>query len=127
MRKLFALNTISKKLLVILMSVALVSTATVTIVFSAYEINSAKEEQVESLDSLSKMLAPNITTALMFDDLEAVQELINPILMRSDVISITVYNQSDEQLAIALSTVQALDHNIEVNTPLKFEKITMVY
>ncbi|MBQ4857868.1 EAL domain-containing protein [Pseudoalteromonas sp. MMG007] len=122
MRKLFALNTISKKLLVILMSVALVSTATVTIVFSAYEINSAKEEQVESLDSLSKMLAPNITTALMFDDLEAVQELINPILMRSDVISITVYNQSDEQLAIALSTVQALDHNIEVNTPLKFEK-----
>ncbi|MCQ8889565.1 EAL domain-containing protein [Pseudoalteromonas carrageenovora] len=121
MKTLFALNTISKKLLVILMSVALASTATVTIVFSAYEINSAKEEQIESLDSLSKMLAPNITTALMFDDLDAVQELINPILMRSDVVSITVYNQSDVQLAVALSTKQELDHSIEVNTPLTFE------
>jgi len=121
MRKLFALNTISKKLLIILMSVALASTATVTIVFSAYEINSAKEEQIESLDSLSKMLAPNITTALMFDDLDAVQELINPILMRSDVISITVYNQRNEQLAIALSKKKELRHSIEVNTPLKFE------
>ncbi|MBB1457267.1 bifunctional diguanylate cyclase/phosphodiesterase [Pseudoalteromonas sp. SG43-5] len=121
MKKLFALNTMSKKLLFILMSVALVSTATVTIVFSAYEITSAKEEQIESLGSLSKMLSPNITTALMFDDIDAVQELINPILIRSDVISILVTSMTGEQLVIAQSEDENMEQSIEVSTPLQLD------
>ncbi|MBB1346873.1 bifunctional diguanylate cyclase/phosphodiesterase [Pseudoalteromonas sp. SG45-2] len=121
MKKLFTLNTMSKKLLFILMSVALVSTATVTIVFSAYEITSAKEEQIESLGSLSKMLSPNITTALMFDDIDAVQELINPILIRSDVISIMVTSVTGEQLVIAQSKDEDMEQNIEVSTPLQLD------
>ena len=121
MKKLFALNTMSKKLLFILMSVALVSTATVTIVFSAYEITSAKEEQIESLGSLSKMLSPNITTALMFDDIDAVQELINPILMRADVISIIVMSTTGEQLAIAHTEDTQTEQSIEVNTLLQLD------
>ncbi|MEL0653714.1 EAL domain-containing protein [Pseudoalteromonas issachenkonii] len=121
MKKLFTLNTISKKLLFILMSVALVSTATVTIVFSAYEITSAKEEQIESLGSLSKMLSPNITTALMFDDIDAVQELINPILIRSDVISIMVTSMTGEQLVIAQSEDEDMEQSIEVSTPLQLD------
>ena len=121
MKKLFALNTMSKKLLFILMSVALVSTATVTIVFSAYEITSAKEEQIESLGSLSKMLSPNITTALMFDDIDAVQELINPILIRSDVISIMVTSMTGEQLVIAQSKDEDMEQSIEVSTPLQLD------
>ena len=111
----------SKKLLFILMSVALVSTATVTIVFSAYEITSAKEEQIESLGSLSKMLSPNITTALMFDDIDAVQELINPILIRSDVISIMVTSMTGEQLVIAQSDDEDMEQSIEVSTPLQLD------
>ncbi|MDN3474945.1 EAL domain-containing protein [Pseudoalteromonas sp. APC 3355] len=121
MKKLFALNTMSKKLLFILMSVALVSTATVTIVFSAYEITSAKEEQIESLGSLSKMLSPNITTALMFDDIDAVQELINPILIRSDVISIMVTSMTGEELVIAQSEDEDMEQSIEVSTPLQLD------
>ncbi|CAM2907603.1 putative bifunctional diguanylate cyclase/phosphodiesterase [Pseudoalteromonas distincta] len=121
MKKLFSLNTMSKKLLFILMSVALVSTATVTIVFSAYEITSAKEEQIESLGSLSKMLSPNITTALMFDDMDAVQELINPILIRSDVISIMVTSMTGEQLVIAQTEDEEVKQSIEVNTPLQLD------
>ena len=121
MKKLFALNTMSKKLLFILMSVALVSTATVTIVFSAYEITSAKEEQIESLGSLSKMLSPNITTALMFNDIDAVQELINPILIRSDVISIMVTSMTGEQLVIAQAENEEIEQSIEVNTPLQLD------
>ncbi|MGO3420960.1 MAG: putative bifunctional diguanylate cyclase/phosphodiesterase [Pseudoalteromonas distincta] len=121
MKKLFALNTMSKKLILILMSVALVSTATVTIVFSAYEITSAKEEQIESLGSLSKMLSPNITTALMFDDLDAVQELINPILIRSDVISIMVTSMTGEELVIAQSEDEDMEQSIEVSTPLQLD------
>jgi diguanylate cyclase (GGDEF)-like protein len=123
MKKLFSLNTINKKLLFILMSVALVSSATVSIVFSTYEITSAKEEQIESLDSLSIMLSPNITTALMFDDTEAIQELINPMLTRSDIISVIVSNNMEQQLAIALSPdfFEYNGHSIEVTTALTLD------
>ena len=123
MKKVFSLNTMNKKLLFILMSVALVSSATVTIVFSAYEVTSAKEEQIQSLDSLSKMISPNITTALMFDDTEAIQELINPILTRSDIISVVVNNKVGQQLAIALSPdfFEYDGHSIEVTTALTLD------
>ncbi|GAB0112187.1 putative bifunctional diguanylate cyclase/phosphodiesterase [Pseudoalteromonas distincta] len=123
MKKLLALNTMGKKLLFILMSVAFVSTATVVIVFSAYEITSAKEEQIESLDSLSKMLSPNITTALMFDDAEAIQELINPLLIRSDIISVIVTGAQSQPVAIALpsDTTASSQHDIEITTPLSLD------
>ncbi|KDC51491.1 EAL domain-containing protein [Pseudoalteromonas sp. S3431] len=121
MKKLFLLNTMSKKLLVILMCVALVSTATVTTVFSAYEISSAKEEQVKSLVSLSKMLSPNITTALMFDDAEAIQELINPLLIRSDIVSVIVSNSDGKPLAIANSLSKTAQHSIEISTVLELD------
>jgi diguanylate cyclase (GGDEF)-like protein len=120
MKKLFSLNTMNKKLLVILMSVAIVSTATVTIAFSTYEISSAKNEQIKSLNSISKMLAPNITTAVMFDDVEAIQELIKPILIRNDIISVLVNDASGQQLAIAsaVSPAKAEEYSFEVSSPL---------
>ncbi|KVX02143.1 putative bifunctional diguanylate cyclase/phosphodiesterase [Shewanella frigidimarina] len=108
MKQFFALNTISKKLQFILMSVALLSTLTVTSIFSAFELSSAKREQVESLHSLSQMLSPNITAALLFDDQDAIQELINPILLRSDVLSVSVTNVEGVVLAQALSKHPAM-------------------
>ncbi|GAA58388.1 diguanylate cyclase/phosphodiesterase [Pseudoalteromonas sp. BSi20652] len=119
-KNLFTLNTISKKLLFILMSVALISSTTVIVAFSAYELTSAKQEQIESLNSLSNMMSPNITTALMFNDTEALQELINPILTRSDVMSVIVNNKLGKQLAAVYSTeyLQDLQHVIEVDKRL---------
>ena len=113
----------NKKLLIILMSVAIVSTATVTIAFSTYEISSAKTEQLKSLDSISKMLAPNITAALMFDDIAAIQELINPILIRTDIISVIVSDTSGKQLAIAssISPTEYTENSFEVSSALSFE------
>ncbi|GGI69307.1 putative bifunctional diguanylate cyclase/phosphodiesterase [Shewanella gelidii] len=101
MKQLFSLNTISKKLLFILMSVAIVSTAMVASVFSAYELSTAKREQVASLNTLGEMLAANITAAVLFDDQDAIQELINPILLRSDVVSVSVTGPQGNTLAIA--------------------------
>lgn len=115
----------SKKLLLILMSVALISTATVTAVFSAYELKSAQEEQTESLQSLSQMLAPNISTALVFDDTAAIKELITPILMRSYIVSVHVINNLGMQLARADSLKYNQNeqniHTLEVETQLVIE------
>ncbi|MBB1383793.1 GGDEF domain-containing protein, partial [Shewanella sp. SR41-2] len=128
MKQFFALNTISKKLQFILMSVALISTLTVTSIFSAFELSSAKREQVESLHSLSQMLSPNITAALLFDDQDAIQELINPILLRSDVLSVSFTNVEGAVLAQALSkrpsmtlTDDDLNDITQVITPLTLD------
>jgi diguanylate cyclase len=113
----------NKKLLFILMSVALVSTATVTIAFSVYELTSAKKEQIKSLDSLSKMLSPNITTALMFDDIEAIQELIKPMLIRTDIISVVVTDMLGQPLAIASSPEldETAQDSFEITAPLSLD------
>lgn len=128
MKQFFVLNTISKKLQFILMSVALISTLTVTSIFSAFELSSAKREQVESLHSLSQMLSPNITAALLFDDQDAIQELINPILLRSDVLSVSVTNVEGVVLAQALSkrpSMTQIDDDLnditQVMTPLTLD------
>ncbi|MFW8589783.1 EAL domain-containing protein [Glaciecola sp. 2405UD65-10] len=123
MRKLFALNTMNKKLLIILMSVAIVSTATVTIAFSTYEISSAKNEQINSLNSISKMLAPNITTALIFQDIDAIDELIKPMLIRRDIVSVIVNDNEGRQVAIAsnVKPSRAEEYSLELTSPLLFD------
>ncbi|GGB55317.1 EAL domain-containing protein [Shewanella inventionis] len=99
MKSLLRIDTISKKVLLMLMSVAIVSTVSVALVFSAYELNSAKREQIESLESVSNMLSPNITAALLFDDQDTIAELIKPVLSRSDIVLVSVTNINGDVLA----------------------------
>ena len=99
MRKFFKINTISRKLLLILMGVSFASIITVTFVFSAYELTTAKREQVDGLKTLAKMLSPNITAAVLFDDEDSILELINPMLLRDDVVSVTVTDNQGQVLA----------------------------
>ena len=93
------------------MSVAFISSSIVTVAFGTYELSSAKGEQIESLNSLSNMMSPNIATALIFEDLEAIQELIKPILTRTDVISAIVTNRTGDIVAKANSHM--LSDNVE--------------
>lgn len=123
MKRLFTLDTISKKLLFILMSVAFISSSIVTIAFGTYELSSAKGEQIESLNSLSNMMSPNIATALIFEDLEAIQELIKPILTRTDVISAIVTNRTGDIVAKANSHMLSdnVEHAVEVKKQLTID------
>ncbi|MDP2567092.1 putative bifunctional diguanylate cyclase/phosphodiesterase [Pseudoalteromonas marina] len=123
MKKLFTLDTISKKLLFILMSVAFISSSIVTVAFGTYELSSAKGEQIESLNSLSNMMSPNIATALIFEDLEAIQELIKPILTRTDVISAIVTNRTGDIVAKTNSHMLSdnVKHAVEVKKQLTID------
>ncbi|MDA8940221.1 EAL domain-containing protein [Pseudoalteromonas marina] len=123
MKRLFTLDTISKKLLFILMSVAFISSSIVTVAFGTYELSSAKGEQIESLNSLSNMMSPNIATALIFEDLEAIQELIKPILTRTDVISAIVTNRTGDIVAKTNSHMLSdnVEHAVEVKKQLTID------
>ncbi|MCL1115503.1 MULTISPECIES: bifunctional diguanylate cyclase/phosphodiesterase [Shewanella] len=120
MKSFLNINTISKKFLLILMSVAIVSTVSVTLIFSAYELTSAKREQIESLESVSNMLSPNITAALLFDDQDAIQELIEPVLSRSDIVLVSVANLDGSVLA------ESTAPNIDKTTLTQTSNITNV-
>ncbi|MGI2172004.1 EAL domain-containing protein [Shewanella sp. MF05960] len=127
MKSILSLNTISKKLLFILMSVAIVATVSVALVFSAYELSSAKREQIESLQSVSNMLSPNITAALLFDDQDTIKELIKPVLSRSDILSVIVTNIDGQVLAestannVDLTSLKETDNLTKVATALTLD------
>ena len=105
------------------MSVAFISSSIVTVAFGTYELSSAKGEQIESLNSLSNMMSPNIATALIFEDLEAIQELIKPILTRTDVISAIVTNRTGDIVAKANSHMLSdnVEHAVEVKKQLTID------
>ncbi|NKF50872.1 EAL domain-containing protein [Shewanella sp. WXL01] len=112
MGDIFALNSIGKKLLLILMSVAITAIVIITFTFSAYEYTTAKQEQVDSLNTLEEILSPTITAAVLFDDKDAIQELIDPILIRSDIVSIQVTDIQHNVLASANKVVSNDSHSI---------------
>ena len=105
------------------MSVAFISSSIVTVAFGTYELSSAKGEQIESLNSLSNMMSPNIATALIFEDLEAIQELIKPILTRTDVISAIVTNRTGDIVAKTNSHMLSdnVEHAVEVKKQLTID------
>ncbi|WP_394493768.1 putative bifunctional diguanylate cyclase/phosphodiesterase [Shewanella sp. ENK2] len=122
MTKLFSMNTISKKLLMILMGVSFASIITVTFVFSAYELTTAKREQIDGLSTLAKMMSPNITAAVLFDDQDAINELITPILLRGDIVSVTVTDNQGN--VIAFVSQETDDSNSILSTALNVTQIS---
>ncbi|QIR15901.1 bifunctional diguanylate cyclase/phosphodiesterase [Shewanella aestuarii] len=127
MIKLLSLNSVSKKLLFILMSVALISVLIVSFLLSAYEFKTAQKDQQSNLDTLIKVLSPSITAAVLFEDNESIQELINPILLRSDMVSVLVNNAQGEKVASANNDNKVLyadEHLTQVTAPLALDGIT---
>ncbi|MCC4833718.1 EAL domain-containing protein [Shewanella sp. 10N.7] len=129
MTRFFSMNTISKKLLMILMGVSFASIITVTFVFSAYELTTAKREQVDGLQTIAKMLSPNITAAVLFDDQDAIQELIEPILLRGDIVSVTITDNQGKVLAFVSKTPREPDNILnppinvtQINNPLTLDE-----
>ncbi|WP_432463401.1 putative bifunctional diguanylate cyclase/phosphodiesterase [Agarivorans sp. QJM3NY_33] len=98
----------SKKLLFILMSMAVFSTLMVAGVFSAYELVSAKREQQQGLQNLANIIAPNVTAALLFDDQESMHELIKPLLLRKDVVKAEIFDSQQQLIASVVSPVDSV-------------------
>ncbi|WP_432467637.1 putative bifunctional diguanylate cyclase/phosphodiesterase [Agarivorans sp. Z349TD_8] len=98
----------SKKLLFILMSMAVFSTLMVAGVFSAYELVSAKREQQQGLQNLANIIAPNVTAALLFDDQESMHELIKPLLLRKDVVKAEIFDSQQQLIASVVSPADSV-------------------
>ncbi len=75
MTKLFSMNTISKKLLMILMGVSFASIITVTFVFSAYELTTAQSRKTQGCRE-SSSLANQLFLATELTHVEVVVEAV---------------------------------------------------
>lgn len=96
-------RSLNAKLLMFLMLVALFTSLTTAIIFSAYELNSVSKTERIRLNSIANILAPNLTAAIVFEDDQSIQGLIKPLLNQSNVVSATVLDVDGHIISQALS------------------------
>ena len=121
-------TSLNAKLLMILMLVALFSSITIAVMFTAYELNAVTKSEQARLNSIANILAPNLTAAILFEDEDTAKESLNALLSQSHIISAQV---TDVKGNIFVSVALNKDNNVKiftssmmlVNTPLIMEGI----
>ena len=121
-------TSLNAKLLMILMLVALFSSITIAVMFSAYELNAVTKAEKARLNSIANILAPNLTAAILFEDEDTAQESLHFLLSQSHIISARV---TDAQGNVFVSVAIDKDNHLNmfsssmmiVNTPLIMEGI----
>ncbi|WP_028470679.1 EAL domain-containing protein [Neptunomonas japonica] len=86
MNKIKKTGSIANKLLLMLVGISTLSAMITASVLFVNEWFSATNEQRKNLTSIAEILEPNLITAVMFDDNQTVNELINPLNKRQEII-----------------------------------------
>ena len=90
-------GSLNAKLLMILMMVALFSSITIAVMFTAYELNAVTKAEQSKLNSIANILAPNLTATLIFQDETSAAEQLESLLGQSNIVSAAITNQDGEQ------------------------------
>lgn len=107
-----SLNT---KLLMILMLVALFSSLTIAAMFTLYELNAVTKAEQVRLNSISNILAPNLTAAVIFLDEDSANDQLQTLLGQSNIISARVIDNKGHIFADI--------HSDNINVTRLFTKI----
>lgn len=86
MSKIKKTGSIANKLLLMLVGISTLSAMITASVLFVNEWFSATNEQRKNLVSIAEILEPNLITAVIFDDNQTVNELINPLNKRQEII-----------------------------------------
>ncbi|MDN2663088.1 EAL domain-containing protein [Psychromonas sp. 14N.309.X.WAT.B.A12] len=96
-------GSLNAKLLMILMMVALFSSMTIAAMFTVYELNSVTKAEESKLNSIAKILAPNLTATLIFQDETSAAEQLESLLGQSNIVSAAIIDKDGEQF-VGVST-----------------------
>ncbi|WP_413699170.1 CHASE sensor domain-containing protein [Psychromonas sp. KJ10-10] len=120
-------GSLNAKLLTVLMMVALFTSFTVASVFIAYELNTVTKNERTRLNSIAKILSPNLTATVIFQDDYTMNELIKPLLSQSNVVSARVIDSNGEALVAVFSEVInktiIFSDIMTINTPLLMDGV----
>ena len=96
MISLFNSHTVRNKFLLILMLISILSASVTAGVLIYYESVDAKKYQQDKLTLMSSIISPSLTAAIVFNDIETINELIIPTVKTEGVFAAYVYNDEDE-------------------------------
>lgn len=98
-------QSIYLKLITLLMLVAGISVFITAAVLSAYEWDRMSTAEDDRLRSIAKILQPNLTASVLFEDKSAALELIEPLMYQSNITRAIVFdNNGSEFVAIERET-----------------------
>lgn len=111
------------RLTAMFMAVASFSTLITLLVMSVYQINTLSNAEVRRVNSLAQILAPNVTASLIFNDKEAIHELIEPLAYQDSVVMVSVIDhQGDVFTSIDIAESAArLDNQALTKTETSLE------
>ncbi len=110
-------RSIGNKLLLMLVGISTLSAVITASVLFINEWYSATYEQQKNLNSISEVLSPNLTTALLFNDSATVIELIKPLENRHEI----VYSHVTDVNNIIMGRIgDFLSYNISTTNPSEY-------
>ncbi|PHR80963.1 MAG: GGDEF domain-containing protein [Colwellia sp.] len=93
---LFNSHTVRNKFLLILMLIAVLSASVTAGVLIYYQSIDANKSQQDKLVLMSSVISPSLTAAIVFNDIDTINELIMPTVKTEGVFATYVYNNKGE-------------------------------
>ncbi|MBC8378042.1 MAG: response regulator [Planctomycetes bacterium] len=97
--KLFAVNTIRKKLILVIMSICLAALVVSGIAFSFWSHLSFRGNMIRNLRVQAEMTASNCSATLLFDDPISAEETLKSYIAEPSVLNCCIYNAEEEHFA----------------------------
>lgn len=114
---------IRRKLLLILLLMSTFATAITAISLLIYETRNAEQTHTEALNLISAVITPSLTAAVIFNDIDTVIELIEPIVQTEGVFRAEVTN-NNKVIANVFGTESHDDIVIKKTSVLKMDGIS---
>lgn len=126
MNKLKKTGSVGNKLLIMLVGISTLSAMITASVLFVNEWFSATNEQQKNLTSIAEILAPNLITAVMFDDNQTINELIQPLEKRHEIIYSRVV-RSDSSIVTSIGDRKTYQTLIESSNEYIIIKKSLVF
>lgn len=118
---LFNSHTVRNKFLLILMLIAVLSASVTAGVLIYYESIDAEKYQQDKLVLMSSIISPSLTAAIVFNDIDTINELIIPTVKTEGVFATYIYNNQGKLITKFHRDnldIKHLQDEYKVETPL---------
>ncbi len=112
------INTIRKKLMLIIMSICIAALLLAGTAFSIWSHLSFRENMIRNAQSLAKMTSRNSSAAIVFDDEVTAKEMLSAYKAQPYVAHCCIYNKEGEEFAV-YSRDEQIDHEAVNTIPTK--------
>lgn len=135
MKSLFRINSIKKKIILIIMATCIIALLLTVVAFNLIELTASRSHLTETIATHAEILGLNSSAALIFHDPKAAESILSVLSAEPDVASATLYTREGRQFAQYLKPVpkaspsqprpgshspDQMDSHLTLNEPVKY-------